>query len=159
MGRGDTHCYLLPRKEVRFGAHQFWLSSLLPHVTVLADTGSGDAPGWPFPHLGRHRGVHLFLLYFFFLCRVIRTTAYLLYSLHVNSCLYYWASAYEGLGSTTWVYDGEGNRYKPRLRFPCSTAHCDEWEQERRWLDAAGFIKISEERPGESQEKMWHQRE
>lgn len=65
MGRGDTHCYLLPRKEVRFGAHQFWLSSLLPHVTVLADTGSGDAPGWPFPHLGRHRGVHLFLLYFF----------------------------------------------------------------------------------------------
>ncbi|NXY85084.1 CNGB1 protein, partial [Alcedo cyanopectus] len=43
--------------------------------------------------------------------RVIRTTAYLLYSLHVNSCLYYWASAYEGLGSTTWVYDGEGNSY------------------------------------------------
>ncbi|XP_064015832.1 LOW QUALITY PROTEIN: cyclic nucleotide-gated cation channel beta-1 [Pogoniulus pusillus] len=43
--------------------------------------------------------------------RVIRTTAYLLYSLHLNSCLYYWASAYEGLGSTTWVYDGEGNSY------------------------------------------------
>ncbi|KFP02691.1 Cyclic nucleotide-gated cation channel beta-1, partial [Calypte anna] len=43
--------------------------------------------------------------------RVIRTTAYLLYSLHVNSCLYYWASAYEGLGSTAWVYDGEGNSY------------------------------------------------
>lgn len=43
-------------------------------------------------------------------CRVIRTTAYLLYSLHLNSCLYYWASAYEGLGSTHWVYDGVGNR-------------------------------------------------
>lgn len=57
MGRGDTHHYLLPRKEVRFGAHQFWLSSLLLRVTVLADTGSGDAPGWPFPHLGRHRGL------------------------------------------------------------------------------------------------------
>uniref|UniRef100_A0A663MTA2 Cyclic nucleotide-binding domain-containing protein n=1 Tax=Athene cunicularia TaxID=194338 RepID=A0A663MTA2_ATHCN len=42
---------------------------------------------------------------------VIRTTAYLLYCLHVNSCLYYWASDYEGLGSTTWVYDGEGNSY------------------------------------------------
>uniref|UniRef100_A0A8D0GN87 Cyclic nucleotide gated channel subunit beta 1 n=1 Tax=Sphenodon punctatus TaxID=8508 RepID=A0A8D0GN87_SPHPU len=43
--------------------------------------------------------------------RVIRTTAYLLFSLHVNSCLYYWASSYQGLGSTTWVYNGEGNSY------------------------------------------------
>lgn len=47
---------------------------------------------------------------FSFLCRVIRTTAYLLYSLHLNSCLYYWASAYQGIGSTHWVYDGVGNR-------------------------------------------------
>lgn len=45
-----------------------------------------------------------------FFCRVVRTTAYLLYSLHVNSCLYYWASAYQGIGSTHWVYDGVGNR-------------------------------------------------
>uniref|UniRef100_A0A8C4VXS2 Cyclic nucleotide-binding domain-containing protein n=1 Tax=Gopherus evgoodei TaxID=1825980 RepID=A0A8C4VXS2_9SAUR len=43
--------------------------------------------------------------------RVIRTTAYLLFSLHVNSCLYYWASSYQGLGSTIWVYDGKGNSY------------------------------------------------
>nr|XP_048672712.1 cyclic nucleotide-gated cation channel beta-1 isoform X4 [Caretta caretta] len=43
--------------------------------------------------------------------RVIRTTAYLLFSLHVNSCLYYWASSYQGLGSTIWVYNGEGNSY------------------------------------------------
>lgn len=66
-------------------------------------------------------------LYFFF-HRVIRTTAYLLYSLHVNSCLYYWASAYEGLGSTTWVYDGEGNRYKPGLESSQSAARCNELE-------------------------------
>ncbi|XP_019361445.1 PREDICTED: cyclic nucleotide-gated cation channel beta-1 isoform X1 [Gavialis gangeticus] len=46
-----------------------------------------------------------------YIYRVIRTTAYLLYCLHVNSCLYYWASAFEGLGSTHWVYDGEGNSY------------------------------------------------
>ncbi|NWX13991.1 CNGB1 protein, partial [Aegotheles bennettii] len=46
-----------------------------------------------------------------YIYRVIRTTAYLLYSLHVNSCLYYWASDFEGLGSTSWVYDGEGNSY------------------------------------------------
>ncbi|KAJ7312085.1 hypothetical protein JRQ81_006423 [Phrynocephalus forsythii] len=43
--------------------------------------------------------------------RVIRITAYLLFSLHVNCCLYYWASTFQGLGSTTWVYDGEGNSY------------------------------------------------
>ncbi|XP_077166385.1 cyclic nucleotide-gated channel beta-1 isoform X2 [Paroedura picta] len=43
--------------------------------------------------------------------RVIRITAYLLFSLHVNSCLYYWASSINGLGSTEWAYDGEGNSY------------------------------------------------
>uniref|UniRef100_A0A8C8MAX3 Cyclic nucleotide-binding domain-containing protein n=1 Tax=Oncorhynchus tshawytscha TaxID=74940 RepID=A0A8C8MAX3_ONCTS len=43
--------------------------------------------------------------------RVIRTTTYLLYCLHCNACLYYWGSAYEGLGSTQWVYDGQGNSY------------------------------------------------
>ncbi|XP_073420423.1 cyclic nucleotide-gated channel beta-1 [Dendrobates tinctorius] len=46
-----------------------------------------------------------------YIYRVIRTTAYLLYCLHVNACLYYWASDYEGLSSTKWVYDGEGNSY------------------------------------------------
>ncbi|XP_031420086.1 cyclic nucleotide-gated cation channel beta-1-like isoform X2 [Clupea harengus] len=43
--------------------------------------------------------------------RVIRTTTYLLYSLHCNACLFYWGSAYQGLGSTQWVYDGKGNSY------------------------------------------------
>ncbi|XP_075045539.1 cyclic nucleotide-gated channel beta-1 [Mixophyes fleayi] len=46
-----------------------------------------------------------------YIYRVIRTTAYLLYCLHINACLYYWASDYEGLRSTKWVYDGEGNSY------------------------------------------------
>ncbi|XP_069757211.1 cyclic nucleotide-gated channel beta-1-like isoform X2 [Narcine bancroftii] len=46
-----------------------------------------------------------------YIYRVIRTTIYLLYSLHINSCLYYWASDYEGIASTKWVYDGEGNSY------------------------------------------------
>ncbi|XP_030645122.1 cyclic nucleotide-gated cation channel beta-1 [Chanos chanos] len=46
-----------------------------------------------------------------YIYRVIRTTTYLLYSLHCNACLYYWASAFEGLGSTQWVYNGEGNSY------------------------------------------------
>ncbi|NXJ69890.1 CNGB3 protein, partial [Rostratula benghalensis] len=46
-----------------------------------------------------------------YIYRVIRTTGYLLFMLHINACLYYWASDYEGLGSTRWVYDGKGNMY------------------------------------------------
>ncbi|XP_029466545.1 cyclic nucleotide-gated cation channel beta-1-like [Rhinatrema bivittatum] len=46
-----------------------------------------------------------------YIYRVIRTTMYLLFSLHVNACLYYRASEFEGLGSTVWVYNGEGNSY------------------------------------------------
>uniref|UniRef100_A0AAY4A6N6 Cyclic nucleotide-binding domain-containing protein n=1 Tax=Denticeps clupeoides TaxID=299321 RepID=A0AAY4A6N6_9TELE len=46
-----------------------------------------------------------------YIWRVGRTTGYLLYCLHLNACLYYVASAYEGLGTTEWVYDGEGNAY------------------------------------------------
>nr|XP_012326453.1 cyclic nucleotide-gated cation channel beta-3 [Aotus nancymaae] len=46
-----------------------------------------------------------------YIYRVIRTTGYLLFILHVNACVYYWASNYEGIGSTRWVYDGEGNKY------------------------------------------------
>ncbi|XP_043832180.1 cyclic nucleotide-gated cation channel beta-3 [Dromiciops gliroides] len=46
-----------------------------------------------------------------YIYRVIRTTGYLLFILHINACIYYWASNYEGIGSTKWVYDGKGNRY------------------------------------------------
>ncbi|XP_077349112.1 cyclic nucleotide-gated channel beta-3 [Lithobates pipiens] len=46
-----------------------------------------------------------------YIYRVIRTTGYLLFILHLNACIYYWASNYEGIGSTKWVYDGNGNMY------------------------------------------------
>ncbi|XP_072241219.1 cyclic nucleotide-gated channel beta-1-like [Leuresthes tenuis] len=46
-----------------------------------------------------------------YIYRVIRTTTYLLYCLHCNACLYHWASAFIGLGSTQWVYNGVGNSY------------------------------------------------
>ncbi|XP_039201379.1 cyclic nucleotide-gated cation channel beta-3 isoform X3 [Crotalus tigris] len=46
-----------------------------------------------------------------YIYRVIRTIGYLLFILHINACLYYWASTYQGLGSTKWVYDGKGNMY------------------------------------------------
>ncbi|XP_067888740.1 cyclic nucleotide-gated channel beta-3-like [Heterodontus francisci] len=43
--------------------------------------------------------------------RVARTTGYLLFLLHINACIYYLASEYEGISSTKWVYNGKGNRY------------------------------------------------
>uniref|UniRef100_M3YHL8 Cyclic nucleotide gated channel subunit beta 3 n=1 Tax=Mustela putorius furo TaxID=9669 RepID=M3YHL8_MUSPF len=46
-----------------------------------------------------------------YIYRVIRTTGYLLFTLHINACIYYWASDYEGIGTTNWVYNGEGNKY------------------------------------------------
>ncbi|XP_037659113.1 cyclic nucleotide-gated cation channel beta-3 [Choloepus didactylus] len=46
-----------------------------------------------------------------YIYRVFRTTGYLLFTLHINACIYYWASNYEGIGTTKWVYNGEGNKY------------------------------------------------
>lgn len=54
-------------------------------------------------------GRHIFAVFVVAVVRVIRTSTYLLYSLHINACLFYWGSDYEGLGSTKWVYNGKGN--------------------------------------------------
>uniref|UniRef100_A0A3B4ALY9 Cyclic nucleotide-binding domain-containing protein n=1 Tax=Periophthalmus magnuspinnatus TaxID=409849 RepID=A0A3B4ALY9_9GOBI len=51
----------------------------------------------------------LFDLCFIYL--VARTTGYLLYALHLNSCIYYVASLHQGLGTSHWVYDGNGTAY------------------------------------------------
>lgn len=53
---------------------------------------------------------HSFLS-FCVLCRVARTTGYLLYVLHLNACAFYVASVHQGLATTTWVYDGNGTAY------------------------------------------------
>ncbi|KAL4631046.1 cyclic nucleotide-gated cation channel beta-3-like [Arapaima gigas] len=46
-----------------------------------------------------------------YIWRVARTTGYLLYVLHLNACVYYTASSYEGIATTKWVYDGDGTAY------------------------------------------------
>ncbi|KAM9552818.1 cyclic nucleotide-gated channel beta-3 [Salvelinus alpinus] len=46
-----------------------------------------------------------------YIWRVGRTTGYLLYMLHLNACFYYVASVYLGIGTSKWVYDGEGTAY------------------------------------------------
>ena len=39
--------------------------------------------------------------------------------LHLNACVYYYASVKQGLGTTLWVYDGKGMAYV-RLALSCS---------------------------------------
>uniref|UniRef100_A0A8C7IWS2 Cyclic nucleotide-gated cation channel beta-3-like n=1 Tax=Oncorhynchus kisutch TaxID=8019 RepID=A0A8C7IWS2_ONCKI len=46
-----------------------------------------------------------------YIWRVGRTTGYLLYMLHLNACFYYVASVYLGIGTSKWVYDGDGTAY------------------------------------------------
>ncbi|XP_055363998.1 cyclic nucleotide-gated cation channel beta-3 isoform X4 [Betta splendens] len=46
-----------------------------------------------------------------YIWRVIRTTGYLLFVLHLNACAFYVASVHQGLATTTWVYDGKGTAY------------------------------------------------
>ncbi|KAM6971504.1 cyclic nucleotide-gated channel beta-3-like [Tautogolabrus adspersus] len=46
-----------------------------------------------------------------YIWRVIRTIGYLLFMLHLNACLYYVASDYQGIGGTKWVYSGLGSAY------------------------------------------------
>uniref|UniRef100_A0A7N8Y944 Cyclic nucleotide-gated cation channel beta-3-like n=1 Tax=Mastacembelus armatus TaxID=205130 RepID=A0A7N8Y944_9TELE len=46
-----------------------------------------------------------------YIWRVARTTGYLLFMLHLNACAFYVASVYQGLATTTWVYDGKGTAY------------------------------------------------
>ncbi|XP_075309196.1 cyclic nucleotide-gated channel beta-3-like [Odontesthes bonariensis] len=46
-----------------------------------------------------------------YIWRVIRTIGYLLFMLHLNACIYYVASDYQGIGKTKWVYSGLGSPY------------------------------------------------
>ncbi|XP_034022700.1 cyclic nucleotide-gated cation channel beta-3-like [Thalassophryne amazonica] len=46
-----------------------------------------------------------------YIWRVIRTTGYLLFVLHLNACAFYMVSVHQGLASTTWVYNGKGSAY------------------------------------------------
>jgi hypothetical protein len=41
--------------------------------------------------------------------RIIRTCIYMMYMIHANACAYYGLSTWEGIGSTTWTFNGIGN--------------------------------------------------
>jgi len=41
-------------------------------------------------------------------CRVVRTMTYMFFLIHLETCGYFGISAYVGLGTDEWVYDGTG---------------------------------------------------
>ncbi|ODM95313.1 Cyclic nucleotide-gated cation channel beta-1 [Orchesella cincta] len=43
--------------------------------------------------------------------RIFNTCLYMLYMIHCVACSYYALSTWEGIGATTWTFDGHGNAY------------------------------------------------
>ncbi len=47
----------------------------------------------------------------YFYRRLSRTVNIMLYLIHISACAYYAFSDYEGIASSPYVFDGEGNAY------------------------------------------------
>ena len=46
-----------------------------------------------------------------YMIRIVRTVIYMIFLIHLETCGYYWVSAYEGLRLNEWTYDGRGVAY------------------------------------------------
>ncbi|XP_050307210.1 cyclic nucleotide-gated cation channel beta-1 [Anthonomus grandis grandis] len=54
--------------------------------------------------------------------RITKTFIYMMYLIHLNACAYYAFSIYEGIGSNSFVYNGQGNAYIKCFYFATKTA-------------------------------------
>ncbi|CAL8070629.1 unnamed protein product [Orchesella dallaii] len=54
--------------------------------------------------------------------RIGNSCLYMLYMIHCFACSYYFLSTWEGIGATTWTFDGHGNAYIRCFYFATKTA-------------------------------------
>lgn len=106
---------------------KFDLLSLLPLDLLYVLLG----PDYVILRLPRFLKMNTFWDYFSFvdkllaspyIIRISKTLMYMMYLIHLNACAYYAFSAYEGIGSNSFVFNGKGNAYIRCFYFATKTA-------------------------------------
>lgn len=118
---------LTRQNYVQKKSFKFDLLSLLPLDLLYIPLG----PDYVILRLPRFLKMNTFWDYFSFvdkllaspyIIRISKTLMYMMYLIHLNACAYYAFSAYEGIGSNSFVFNGKGNAYIRCFYFATKTA-------------------------------------